>query len=147
MIVYSMFTMGLQLILPEVLTHYTWIFICQNATHHLQLKPGTNVALLNMMLYYIASSGLEDKKFIESRTEGYDDFKKQILSIDIDHMEKITGVDRNLVKEAAMAYAKAPNAMSYHGLGVTEHSQGSYTVMLISDLAMITGNIGRRGWH
>ena len=119
--------------------------IARYATHHLQLKPGTNVALLNMMLYYIASSGLEDKKFIESRTEGYDDFKKQILSIDIDQMEKITGVDRNLVKEAAMAYANAPNAMSYHGLGVTEHSQGSYTVMLISDLAMITGNIGRRG--
>ncbi len=119
--------------------------IARYATHHLQLKPGTNVALLNMMLYYIASSGLEDKKFIESRTEGYDDFKKQILSIDIDQMEKITGVDRNLVKSAAMAYAKAPNAMSYHGLGVTEHSQGSYTVMLISDLAMITGNIGRRG--
>lgn len=119
--------------------------IARYATHHLQLKPGTNVALLNMMLYYIASSGLEDKKFIESRTEGYDDFKKQILSIDIDQMEKITGVDRNLVKEAAMAYAKSPNAMSYHGLGVTEHSQGSYTVMLISDLAMITGNIGRRG--
>jgi formate dehydrogenase major subunit len=119
--------------------------IARYATHHLQLKPGTNVALLNMMLYYIASSGLEDKKFIESRTEGYDDFKKQILSLDIDQMEKITGVDRNLVKAAAIAYAKAPNAMSYHGLGVTEHSQGSYTVMLISDLAMITGNIGRRG--
>ncbi|MBK9637279.1 MAG: formate dehydrogenase subunit alpha [Bacteroidetes bacterium] len=119
--------------------------IARYATHHLQLKPGTNVALLNMMLYYIASSGLEDKKFIESRTEGYDDFKKQILSLDIDQMEKITGVDRNLVNAAAIAYAKAPNAMSYHGLGVTEHSQGSYTVMLISDLAMITGNIGRRG--
>lgn len=119
--------------------------LARYATYHLQLKPGTNVALLNMMLYYIASSGLEDKKFIESRTEGYDDFKKQILSIDIDQMEKITGVDRNLVKAAALAYAKAPNAMSFHGLGVTEHSQGSYTVMLISDLAMITGNIGRRG--
>lgn len=119
--------------------------LARYATYHLQLKPGTNVALLNMMLYYIASSGLEDKKFIESRTEGYDDFKKQILNIDLDQMEKITGVDRNLVKAAALAYAKAPNAMSYHGLGVTEHSQGSYTVMLISDLAMITGNIGRRG--
>lgn len=119
--------------------------LARYATYHLQLKPGTNVALLNMMLYYIASSGLEDKKFIESRTEGYDDFKKQILSVDIDQMEKITGVDRNLVKAAALAYAIAPNAMSYHGLGVTEHSQGSYTVMLISDLAMITGNIGRRG--
>jgi len=119
--------------------------LARYATYHLQLKPGTNVALLNMMLYYIASSGLEAKEFIANRTEGYEEFKKQILSVDIDQLEKITGVERNLVKAAALAYAKAPNAMSYHGLGVTEHSQGSYTVMLISDLAMITGNIGRRG--
>jgi formate dehydrogenase major subunit len=54
-------------------------------------------------------------------------------------------VDKNLVREAAMAYASAPNAMSFHGLGVTEHSQGTFTVMLIADLAMITGNIGRKG--
>jgi formate dehydrogenase major subunit len=115
------------------------------ATYHLQLKPGSNVALLNMMLYYIISEGLEAKAFIETRTEGYEDFKTQILKVDLDEMEKITDVNRNLVKAAAMAYANAPNAMSFHGLGVTEHSQGSYTVMLISDLAMITGNIGRKG--
>jgi formate dehydrogenase major subunit len=119
--------------------------LAKYATYHLQLRPGTNVALLNMLLYYIVSAGLEDKIFIENRTEGYDDFKKQILALDIAQLEQITGVDRNLVRQAAMAYAKAPNAMSFHGLGVTEHSQGSYTVMLIADLAMITGNIGRRG--
>lgn len=115
------------------------------ATYHLQLKPGTNVALLNMMLYYIITEGAESKEFIEQRTEGYADFCNQILKIDIAEMEKITGVDRNLVKDAALAYAKAPNAMSFHGLGVTEHTQGTFTVMLISDLAMITGNIGRKG--
>ncbi|MBK8700766.1 MAG: formate dehydrogenase subunit alpha [Saprospiraceae bacterium] len=115
------------------------------ATYHLQLKPGTNVALLNMLLYYIAAEGLEDENFIQNRTEGYSDFKKQILGLSMDEMEEITGVDRELVRKAARAYAMAPNAMSFHGLGVTEHSQGTYTVMLISDLAMITGNIGRRG--
>ncbi|HRG66970.1 MAG TPA: molybdopterin-dependent oxidoreductase, partial [Saprospiraceae bacterium] len=115
------------------------------ATHHLQLKPGTNVALLNMMLYYIITEGLEDQGFIENRTEGYDEFKQQILNLSMDELEQITGVDRQKVKAAARAYAMAPNAMSFHGLGVTEHSQGTYTVMLISDLAMITGNIGRRG--
>lgn len=115
------------------------------ATYHLQLKPGTNVALINMMLYFIITEHAEDKDFIESRTEGYADFCQQILKLDVSEMERITGVDRNLVKQAALAYAKAPNAMSFHGLGVTEHSQGSFTVMLISDLAMITGNIGRRG--
>ncbi|MBP6455427.1 MAG: formate dehydrogenase subunit alpha [Chitinophagaceae bacterium] len=115
------------------------------ATYHLQLKPGTNVALLNMMLYFIIQENLEEKSFIENRTEGYDDFKQHVLSFNIDELENITGVDKNLVRKAAMAYAKSPNAMSFHGLGVTEHSQGTYTVMLIADLAMITGNIGRRG--
>ncbi|MBC7885926.1 MAG: formate dehydrogenase subunit alpha [Saprospiraceae bacterium] len=115
------------------------------ATVHLQLRPGTNVALLNMMLYYIMAEGLEDTSFIELRTQGYDDFKSQILALDMNEMEQITGVDKELVRKAAIIYASAPNAMSFHGLGVTEHTQGTYTVMLISDLAMITGNIGRNG--
>lgn len=119
--------------------------LARYATVHLQLRPGTNVALLNMMLYYIVSEGLEDKQFIEQRTEGYEEFRREILKLDVAEMERITGVDRELVKKAAVIYASAKNAMSFHGLGVTEHSQGTFTVMLIADLAMITGNIGRRG--
>jgi formate dehydrogenase major subunit len=119
--------------------------LAKYANYHLQLKPGTNVAILNMMLYYIMTEGLEDKQFIEERTEGYEDFKAHVLSFNMDEHAAITGVDKELVKAAAIAYASAPNAMSFHGLGVTEHSQGTYTVMLIADLAMITGNIGRRG--
>lgn len=119
--------------------------IARYATYHLQLRPGTNVAMLNMLLYYIVKEGLDDTSFIENRTEGYEDFKKHILSLDVNELEKITGVDKELARKAAIAYASAPNAMSFHGLGVTEHSQGTYTVMLIADLAMITGNIGRRG--
>ena len=115
------------------------------ADYHLQLRPGTNVALLNMMLYYIIREKLEDISFITARTEGYEEFRQQILALDINEMERLTGVDRDLVKAAAITYATAKNAMSFHGLGVTEHSQGTYTVMLIADLAMITGNIGRRG--
>ncbi|MCC6459261.1 MAG: formate dehydrogenase subunit alpha [Saprospiraceae bacterium] len=115
------------------------------ATYHLQLRPGTNVPVLQMMLHYIIKEGLEDRNFIESRTEGYEGFREQMLGLNIDELERVSGVDRNLVREAAMAYANAESAMSFHGLGVTEHSQGTLTVMLISDLAMITGNIGRRG--
>ena len=115
------------------------------ATHFLQLRPGTNVALLNMMFYYIIEAGLEDINFINARTDGYEKFKEHILNLNIDEMEKITGVDRNLVKQAAIAYASSHKAMSFHGLGVTEHSQGSYTVIQIADLALITGNVGKRG--
>ncbi|MBK8832207.1 MAG: formate dehydrogenase subunit alpha [Saprospiraceae bacterium] len=119
--------------------------LARYATYHLQLRPGTNVAMLNMLLYYIIKEGLDDTSFIENRTEGYEDFKNHILSFDVNDLEKITGVNKELARKAAIAYASAPNAMSFHGLGVTEHSQGTYTVMLIADLAMITGNIGRRG--
>ena len=119
--------------------------LARYATHHITLRPGTNVAVLNMMMYYIITEGLVDKNFVKNRTEGYADFEKEILKIDLDHIEKVSGVNRNEVRAAAIAYATAPNAMSFHGLGVTEHSQGTFTVMQIADLAMMTGNIGRRG--
>ena len=76
---------------------------------------------------------------------GFDNYKEELMRLDIDEMEKISGVDRELVRQAAIAYASAPNAMSFHGLGVTEHSQGTFAVMQIADLALITGNIGRKG--
>jgi formate dehydrogenase major subunit len=119
--------------------------IARYATHHIPLRPGTNVAVLNMMMYYIISEGLMDEEFIETRTEGFDAFKAELFNIDLDASEAVIGVDREVIKAAAIAYATAPNAMSFHGLGVTEHSQGTFTVMQIADLALLTGNIGRRG--
>lgn len=119
--------------------------LAKYATHHIALRPGTNVAVLNMMMYYIVEAGLVDERFIADRTEGYDDFKAELMAIDLDKLEEVSGVDRNVVREAALAYATAPNAMSFHGLGVTEHSQGTFTVMQIADLALLTGNIGRKG--
>jgi formate dehydrogenase major subunit len=119
--------------------------LARYADHHIALRPGTNVAVLNMMMYYIVSEGLVDEAFIENRTEGYEDFKKELLAIDLDQIEQVSGVSREEVRAAAIAYATAPNAMSFHGLGVTEHSQGTFAVMQIADLALMTGNIGRRG--
>lgn len=121
------------------------IELAKYATYHLQLKPGTNVALLNMMLFYIISEGAEDKEFVANRTEGYEDLKAHILKQDMDKLSEITGVDKELVREAALAYANARAAMEFHGLGVTEHLQGTFTVQMIADLAMITGNIGKKG--
>tara|TARA_B110000879_G_C11175627_1_gene515825 strand:- start:3033 stop:4424 length:1392 start_codon:yes stop_codon:yes gene_type:complete len=98
-----------------------------------------------MMMYYIIKEGLADDNFIGNRTEGFEDYKKELFNIDLNKLEKISGVDREEIRQAAIAYASAPNAMSFHGLGVTEHSQGTFTVMQIADLALMTGNIGRRG--
>jgi len=115
------------------------------ANWHIQLRPGTNIAVLNMMAYFIISENLVDTAFVDNRTEEYISYSKAIMALDVDELANIAGVDKNLVKEAAIAYAKANKAMSFHGLGVTEHSQGSRSIMCIADLVMLTGNIGSQG--
>ena len=119
--------------------------LAELADFHLQLRPGTNVALLNMMQFFIVEAGLVDYDFVQNRCEDYDELVAQLQQLDIAKLEALTGVSAVTVKAAALAYARANNAMSFHGLGVTEHSQGAKTVMLITNLAMMTGNIGRAG--
>jgi len=119
--------------------------LARMADYHLQLKPGTNVAVLNMIQYFIVEAGLIDHEFIKERCEGGEEFIEKIKDLDVDAMAKISGLDKEEVKAVALAYASAENAMEFHGLGVTEHSQGSQTVMLISNIAMMTGNLGRPG--
>ncbi len=115
------------------------------ATHFLQIRPGTNVAILNMIAHYIIKEGLVNQDFIDTHTEKYEEFKGHVAHLDMDELEKLTGVSKELVRDAAIAYASAERAMEFHGLGVTEHFQGSKTVMLLSNLAMMTGNVGRNG--
>ena len=115
------------------------------ATYHLQLRPGTNVALLNMMGHYIVKEGRVRSEFIQKFTVQYQDFYDHVMTLDMDELEEITSVSKELVRKAALAYANSDNAMEFHGLGVTEHFQGSKTVMLLSNIAMMTGNIGRPG--
>jgi formate dehydrogenase major subunit len=119
--------------------------LARYAQWHIQLRPGTNVAVLNMMAYYIIDAGLVDMSFVDNRTEEYQSYHDAIMALNIDKLAEISGVDKTLVCDAAIAFAKANNAMSFHGLGVTEHSQGSRAIMCIADLTMLTGNIGRRG--
>ena len=115
------------------------------ATYHLQIRPGTNVAILNMLSHYIIMDDLVDETFIKHHTEKYTEFRNHVAHLNMDELAILTGVDKALVKKAAFAYASAAKAMEFHGLGVTEHFQGSKTVMLLSNLAMMTGNIGRNG--
>jgi len=130
---------------PLIIIDPREIEIVKFAKYHLQLRPGTNVALLDMFAYYIWEAGLVDREFIEKRCENWAEFEAGLRSLDLDELEKIHGVDRNLVKAAALEYGNADCAMAFHGLGVTEHSHGSKTIMLIADIAMMTGNIGRPG--
>lgn len=115
------------------------------AKYHLQLRPGTNVALLGMFARCILDAGLVKTEFVRKRCENWEAFEAGLRGLDMDELERITGVDKELVRAAAIEYASAEAAMSFHGLGVTEHAQGSKTVMFISNIAMMTGNIGRPG--
>ena len=119
------------------------------AKFHLQLRPGTNVAMINGLAHVIASEGLIDEAFVAARCEkpAFDAWRENILRSENspEAVAEITGVPADLIRQAARLYATAGNSAIYYGLGVTEHSQGSTTVMGIANLAMATGNIGRRG--
>ncbi|TCO70508.1 formate dehydrogenase subunit alpha [Rhodovulum euryhalinum] len=119
------------------------------AAHHLPLRPGTNVALLTAMAHVIVTEGLTDDDFIRERCEmdAYQDWAGFVAEDrhSPEATEALTGVPAEEVRKAARLYATGGNAAIYYGLGVTEHSQGSTTVMAIANLAMATGNIGRPG--
>jgi formate dehydrogenase major subunit len=116
---------------------------------HLPLRPGTNVAVVSAIAHVIVTEGLADMDFIRQRCDA-DEFAHYAEFIsDPRHSpeatELLTGVSAGTLRAAARAYAAAGNGAIYYGLGVTEHSQGSTTVMAIANLAMLTGNIGRPG--
>jgi formate dehydrogenase major subunit len=119
------------------------------AEYHLPLTPGTNVAMMTALAHVIVTEGLMAEEFIRERCdwEAFQDWATFVSdeSRSPEAVAKITGVDPDLVRKAARLYATGGNGAIYYGLGVTEHSQGSTTVMAIANLAMVTGNIGRRG--
>jgi formate dehydrogenase major subunit len=119
------------------------------AAHHLALRPGTNVAIVNALAHVIVTEGLVDEAFVAERADR-DNFEAWARFIaeekhSPEAVEPMTGVAPADVCAAARLYATGGRAAIYYGLGVTEHSQGSTTVMAMANLAMATGNIGRRG--
>lgn len=119
------------------------------ADYHLQVRPGTNVALLTALAHVIVTEGLVDEAFVAERCEAPAFEQWKAFAARPEHSpeatQEITGVPAQLVRGAARLYAGGGNGAIYYGLGVTEHSQGSTTVMAIANLAMATGNVGREG--
>ena len=119
------------------------------ADYHLQLRPGTNVALINSLAHVVVTEGLVNEEFVRARCEpaAFEKWRKFIAEPrnSPEAMQAATGVPAADVRAAARLYATGGNAGIYYGLGVTEHSQGSTMVMGIANLAMATGNIGREG--
>jgi len=130
------------------------------AAHHLPLQPGTNVAVLTAMAHVIVTEGLADEAFIRERCD-WDEYQDWARFVSDERhspevLEAVTRVAASELRAAARLFATGgpgwasaqrskPNGAIYYGLGVTEHSQGSSTVMAIANLAMATGNVGRPG--
>jgi formate dehydrogenase major subunit len=119
------------------------------AAHHLPLLPGTNVAVVTSLAHVVVTEGLVDEQFVRERCDwdGFQDWAAFVSQPrhSPEEIAKLSGVPAQTIREAARLYATGGNAAIYYGLGVTEHSQGSTTVMAIANLAMATGNIGRPG--
>ncbi|HUO54058.1 MAG TPA: formate dehydrogenase subunit alpha, partial [Rhodoblastus sp.] len=119
------------------------------AAIHLPLKPGTNVAMINALAHVVVTEGLVDEAFVAERCDpaNFAEWKAFVASPENapESLAETLGVPAKDVRAAARLYASAPNGAIYYGLGVTEHSQGSTTVMGIANLAMATGNVGREG--
>lgn len=117
----------------------------KKADLYIPFKSGTDVALMNAMMNVIISEGLEDKEFIEKRTKNFEELKEVVKNYPPEKVESITEASADLIREAAIMYAKADNAAIVYSMGITQHTTGTDNVMSTSNLAMITGNIGRPG--
>ncbi|MBL8181732.1 MAG: formate dehydrogenase subunit alpha [Blastocatellia bacterium] len=112
---------------------------------HLQLRPGTNILMFNALAYAIIDEGLADEDFISRRVDEYEKFKEFVSEYSPEAVAERCGVDAELIRKAARIYAIDTPSMAMHGLGMTEHLQGTEGVMTIVNLALLTGNIGKPG--
>lgn len=113
------------------------------ADFHLQLRPGTNVALINGLINVILEENLWDEEFIKNRTENFSAMREAALKYNPDYVAGITGVDAEIIRQAARAYARAGNAAILYAMGITQHSSGTNNVLAIANLAMLCGQIGK----
>ncbi|MHB1252981.1 MAG: formate dehydrogenase subunit alpha [Candidatus Humimicrobiaceae bacterium] len=119
--------------------------ITKYAAIHLKQRPGTDIAILLGIMNIIYNNNLQDKEFIESRTEGFDNLRESFKSYTPEKVEEISGVDKNELIKAAKIYGSANNASIFYSMGITQHSCGTDNVIAVANLAMMTGNIGRKG--
>jgi formate dehydrogenase major subunit len=115
------------------------------AEHYLQFRPDTDVALLNAILCAIVEEDLVDHEFIRNRTNGFENFRKHILQYTPERMAPICGIDARTIRAVARLYATSKGSMIFWGMGISQHVHGTDNARCLIALALITGQIGRRG--
>ncbi len=107
--------------------------------------PGTDVPLLNGLAHIIIRDEIYDKKFIEEKTEGFEDLVKGVEKYTPEYVSQITSVPVENLEKAAHIYAEADTAMIFYAMGITQHTSGTDNVMAVANLALLTGNVGKPG--
>jgi len=115
------------------------------ADQHLQLKLGSNVALINAILHVIIKEKWFDEEFITSRCQGFEHLKEHVESITPESVTTITGVSSQLIRSLAKSYSKAKRAMIFYGMGITQYMSGTNNVISLANLALTCGHIGKAG--
>jgi len=115
----------------------------QAASVHLQLKPGTDVALCNGLAHVIIKEGLEAKEYVENRTHGFENLKKTVAKYTPEYVSLITGVPPEKIIAAARLFAQADVASVFYCMGVTQHTSGTENVLALTNLSLLTGNLGK----
>jgi formate dehydrogenase alpha subunit len=113
------------------------------AKYHLRINSGTDIALLNGFANVIIEEDLHNKQFVEERTEEFEAFKETVARYTPDYVSEITGVPADLIREAARGYARAKNATILYTMGITQHICGTHNVFSTTNLALLTGHIGK----
>jgi formate dehydrogenase alpha subunit len=119
------------------------IELAELANLYLKHSPGSDVALLMGMMRVIVDEGLQDDDFIKKRCENFETFRASLKDFDLDFVEKVTGVPREQIVQAARVYATSKPASILYAMGITQHSHGTDNVLATANLAMLTGNIGK----
>jgi len=119
------------------------IDLCRHAYIWLQHRPGTDVALLMGMMRVIVEEGLHDTAFIEERCENFEAFRRSLEGFDLDFVERTTGVPREKIVQAARVYATDKPSTILYSMGITQHTHGTDNVLAVSNLALLTGNVGK----
>ena len=112
---------------------------------HLQLRSGTDAALINAMMSVVLAEGLEDKEFIASKTAGFDELRDFLSKVDLKQAEAITGVPLEKIKQAAITYAKAKRGCILYDQGISQHYVGTDNVRVHANLALLCGHAGKPG--
>lgn len=115
------------------------------AALHLSQKPGSDVAIFNAMAHVIICDGLFDREFVAARTEGFNDFARAMEEWTPQRAEQISEVPASQIVAAAHMYAGAQSAAIFWAMGITQHTHGTDNVKVLSNLALLTGNVGRPG--